>query len=249
MGEKYEKYINDNQEDANEFISNYLNCLIEETKDNIDINWIYKKGDEEFFNKFHQKFVKKKGISFIVDLFYCLFRTESYCSKCKHTYSIKFNSFNILELPVKQEKYNFLNNKQLDMRDILKDFISEKNKENDICTKCKRELKIKTSINSLPNCLIIYFNKDYSDNITYTFDVPKAFNFENFIYDKSLSDDNNYIYDLKGIIFYSKFSKNIGHYKAACLGNDKKWYYFDDNHFEVDKNMLRVYEDENPTIL
>ena len=46
-----------------------------------------------------------------------------------------------------------------------------------------------------------------------------------------------------------KFSKNIGHYKAACLGNDKKWYYFDDNHFEVDKNMLRVYEDENPTIL
>ena len=29
------------------------------------------------------------------------------------------------------------------MRDILKDFISEKNKENDICTKCKRELKLK----------------------------------------------------------------------------------------------------------
>jgi len=61
MGEKYEKYINDNQEDANEFISNYLNCLIEETKDNIDINWIYKKGDEEFFNKFYQKFVKKRN--------------------------------------------------------------------------------------------------------------------------------------------------------------------------------------------
>ncbi len=249
MGEKYEKYIDDNQEDANEFISNYLNGLIEQTQDNIEINWKCKKSDEEIFKKFYQKFIKKKGTSFILDLFYGVNRTESYCPKCNHTFAIKFNSFNILELPVTKKEFSNWNNKQIDMRDILKNFISEKEKENDRCPECNSDIKMRTNIHSLPKCLIIYFNKNYSEDEINIFDVPKTFNFQNFIYDKSFNKENNYIYDLKGIIFYSKYSSESGHYKSACLGNDKKWYYFDDNHIEVDKNLLRIYQDDNPTFL
>ena len=52
MGEKNEKYNDEFQEDANEFITNYLNYLIEETRDFANkIDWICKKGDEEFFKK------------------------------------------------------------------------------------------------------------------------------------------------------------------------------------------------------
>lgn len=249
MGENVDIYSKDNQEDADEFISNYLNNLIEETKDNIEIYWKCTKSDEENFMKFYQKFIKRKGTSFILNLFYGLLRTENYCNKCNNIYSIKFNSFNILQIPIYEDDLTFGNNKKLDLRDILFKFISEKKKENDECHKCNHLIRVKTLINSLPKCLIIHFINNYSKNKINNIDVPKSFNFENFIYDKSLNDGEDYIYNLKGIIFYSSYSSKAGHYKAACLGNDKKWYYFDDNKFETDKDLLRIYDNDNPTFL
>ena len=63
------------------------------------------------------------------------------------------------------------------------------------------------------------------------------------------NDDGDFFYHLKGIVFYSDFSKKIGHFKSACLVNNEKWYYFDDNTYETDKDLLRIYENENPSIL
>ena len=63
-GESIELYKKNNQEDVNEFISNYLNLLNEEIADknnftkNIEIN---NEDDREYLNKFLQKFFKKKG--------------------------------------------------------------------------------------------------------------------------------------------------------------------------------------------
>ena len=251
MGEKEEKYNEEFQEDANEFITNYLNYLIEETRDFGKFNWYYKPEDGTIFNKFHQRFLKRNGNSFIIDLFYGVFRTEYYCKKCKCVFNIKFSSFNILEIPV-IEKDSFQNNESLNIKNLIENFISEKDDIGEICSRCRITIKIKTCLYSLPKCLIIYFNKDdYRDN-TNKINISKTINMENYVYDKSLIQDNDYYYNLKGIIFYSKYSSKVGHYKAACFVNkehDEKWYYFDDNNVKTDKNLLRIYDDENPYLL
>ena len=251
MGEKDEKYNDDFQEDANEFITNYLNYLIKETKDTIKIDWICNKSDEGFFNKFCQKFFKRNGTSFIIDLFYGVFRIEYYCKKCEAIFNIKFSSFNILEIPI-TEKHSFESDEPLNVQNLIENYISEKDVKGEICAKCRMDVRMKTSINSLPKCLIIYFNKeDYkagSNKIT----ISKTINMENYVYDKSLIKDNNYYYNLKGIIFYSNYSSDYGHYKAACLVNgidDEGWYYFDDNDIQADKYLLRIYNNENPCLL
>lgn len=251
MGEKNEKYNDKFQEDANEFITNYLNYLIEETRDFANkIDWICKKGDEEFFNKFYRKFFKRNGTSFIIDLFYGVIRTEYYCKKCKGIFNIKFSSFNILEIPV-IEQYSFENNEPLNVQNLIENFISEKDDMDEICSKCRTTVKMKTSINSLPKCLIIYFNKEEYQK-TNNIDIPKTIDMKNYVYDKSLIKDNDCYYNLKGIIFYSNYTSKVGHYKAACLVNNtdnEKWYYFDDNNVKTDKNLLRIYDDENPYLL
>ena len=70
-----ERYKNNNCEDVNEFISNYLDGLLEETKhENISVY----KGNSFFdyqvekpaYIRFFNRFYSKKGDSFILDLFY-----------------------------------------------------------------------------------------------------------------------------------------------------------------------------------
>ena len=247
MAEKDEIYENNKEEDVNEFISNYLSYLIEETKNTGDLKekWRYSSSDQLSFTKFYEKFQKKRGNSFVLDLFYGLLRTENYCKKCRYTFSIKFNAFNIFEIPIKEDKMNC---NPLKMQDLLKEFISEKYNFNEICSVCKRNIYYKTSINSLPQCLIIYFTRDYSDNKSNNIIIPKSFNFSRFMNEKLLKEDDNYFYNLKGIIYYQYFKGNISHYRSACLVDDSKWYYFDDNSFETDKT-LRIYTHDNPVFL
>lgn len=253
MGKNDEKYNDEYQEDANEFITNYLNNLIEETNDaSVKIDWNYIKEDEEYFNKFYQRFFKRKRNSFIIDLFYGVFRTEYYCKKCNSTFNTKFSSFNILEIPA-TDIQSFKNNEPLYLQNLIENFISEKDDPDEICKECEIAVTIKTSINSLPKCLIIYLNKDDYHDRTNKITIPKTINMENYVYNKSLIEDNNYYYHLKGLIFYSNYTSKAGHYKAACLinniDNEKKWCYFDDNDVGIDKNLLRICDDENPCLL
>ena len=247
MGEKNEKYKGNEQQDANEFISNYLNDLAEETKDIGKFNWKYLKKDEKDFHSFLYKYQKKKGNSFILDLFYGLFRKEYYCKNCGNCFVVKFNTFNILELPIDEEKYRYQHN-PIDVRDLIEKYISENTSDTEICSICEKDIKIKTSIYSLPKCLIIYFQRDYDYHKINKINIQKTLNMEKFICDKSLND-NNYFYHLKGVIFYSKNSSKTGHYKSACLVNNEQWYYFDDNYYETDRSLLRVYDYENPVFL
>ena len=136
------------------------------------------------------------------------------------------------------------------MQDLLKEFIEEKNNLNEICLLCKNHINYKTSINSLPPCLIINFIRDYSNNKLNNIIIPKSFNFLNYINEKLLQDGDeaNYFYNLKGIIFYQYSEKNLSHYSSACLLDDMNWYYFDDQNYEIDK-ALRIYNYENPIFL
>ena len=252
MGEYEEIYKNDNQEDVNVFISDYLNYLIEETKYskiNGKINWFCLEKDKEYFNKFYNNYIKRKGNSFILDLFYGITRREEKCKKCNYTFSVKFNPFNMLELLIDEEENNEQYKESIDMRDLIRNYISEKVNEEEICYKCKINTVIKTTINSLPKCLIIFFNRDYSKNKHNKIEIQKTINFEKFVYNKSLIKDNNFFYHLKGIIYYSNFSDKSGHYKSACLVNNEKWYYFDDRKCEIDRGLLKINETENPVFL
>jgi ubiquitin C-terminal hydrolase len=245
MGKKFEQYKGDEQRDANEFITNYLNVLTEETKDSGEKIWSCVDSDKEYFDKFYGKYIKRKGRSLFLEIFYGLERTEEYCKSCSYIFSIKFNPFNILEIPLKKEIYS---KKSLKVMDLLKDYISERNNPNEICSKCKKRIKYKTSFNSLPKCLIINFLRDYTDDIQNKIDIPLSLNLNEFLYDKSQNNHNNNYYHLKGIIFYQNNDINKGHYKATCLVNNENWYYFDDHLFDVDHQMPN-YEYENPTFL
>ena len=105
MGEFDSKYNDNNPEDANEFISDYLNALRKETgiKDKNLINEI---GADENYTNFLKKFYKK-GTSFIIVLFFVTLRTENfYINKCSETFSVKYNSFSILYLPLHYHAIN-----------------------------------------------------------------------------------------------------------------------------------------------
>ena len=249
MGENNELYNENKEGDANEFISNYLNDLIEETKNTGELNWSCSPQDEILFNKFKDKFIQRKGISFILELFYGILRTKKYCNKCKITTSLKFNVFNILEMPI-YEDGNIDNDKPLDINSLLNEFFDEKKNLDETCPQCQENLFCKTSINSLPKCLIIFFRRDYSNykrnNIN--INLKKPINFEKYLYDKSLDTNNQFYYHLKGIIFYSYYKKYVSHYKATCLVNNSKWFSFNDNSCEELKK-LSIQKDENPIIL
>jgi ubiquitin C-terminal hydrolase len=249
MGKKNKLYYGEEEGDANEFISNYLNYLIEETKDNGKIKWNCLPRDEQYFNKFKEKFIERKGNSFILDLFYGVLRKETYCKNCQFKAPLKFNSFNILELPIYEDKDIYNNSDEnLELDDILNKFISEKKIENDYCPKCQGFLNTKTSINTLPKCLIIYFSRDYSDGKQNKMkNIPKKINLEKFYFDASLNNDKEYFYHLKGIIFYSYNKAGVSHYKAICKVNNQNWYYFNDNYCKKEKNL--VYQYDNPIFL
>lgn len=249
MAEKNEIYINDYQEGANEFISNYLNDLIEETKGNGKINWKYLDNDKTAFVCFYNKFYKRKGSSFILDLFYGVLRTENYCKKCGVTLSVKFNAFNILDLPVDEEKYEYKSDEEIEINELIRNFKAERDNDEEFCQSCGEHIKVKTSIYNLPKCLIIYFNRENSNYRKNKIKVQTTLNFKKFIHNKSLNEYNDLYYNLKGIIFYSSYSSRGGHYHSACLVNNEDWYYFNDNSYEKDKNLLRIYEDENPSLL
>ena len=154
MGESIDLYKENNQEDANEFISNFLNLLHEEIADkknftkNVKIN---NEDDSECFKKFFQKFYKKKGSSFILDLFYGILRTKKYCIFCKNTISKNYSFFNILELPI---YFLAKNNKDiLNFVEILINYTSQKKNSNVQCENCGRQTYSLTEIYMKYQCI------------------------------------------------------------------------------------------------
>lgn len=235
MGEIDEKYKENKQEDADEFISNYINALIEETADKSLSKIIkpYDNKDKKCFEKFYNKFYKNKGSSYVLDLFYGILRTQNFCESCNLVYLIKFNAFNILELPI----YNLVKKnkkKVLDMKSILNNYTS-KYKISNTCEICKNQLYTETKIYTLPQCPIIYFGRKINNYfINNDINISETFDFNDFMSYKETDDsNNNNIYKIKGIIDYTSFGK-LGHYSATCLCNNK-WYNFDDIYVEEDE--------------
>ena len=229
------KYKYNNQEDANEFISNFLDALVEETSHKIykieyKING-YNKELEFAFEKFCNKFYMRKGDSKMLDLFYGNYLTKTTCKSCESNV-FKFSAFNMIELPIYIiNKYN--KRQKLDIDEILKSYFSESKIYEAICGKChKKELYSRTFISKLPENLIIFFgrttNDEYIDTkIEYS---EKAIDLSNYLFNIVQNS-----YSLSGVIHYTSFGRKIGHYTASCKYKNG-WLHFDDNNiYEINK--------------
>ena len=228
MGKIDDRYNYNRQEDANEFISNFLDALYKETSQNKYIieNFYYKDSlEKEAFDKFKIKFYDRKGYSKLNDIFYGIYITEKYCG-CRKI-SVKFNAFNMIELPI----YKFNNDKgdyaTLDIKEILDSHFSKSKIYDSICENCHKDVYIKTSIYKLPENLIIFFGRTANGKY-----IPNKIN-----YDETLKIEDYLFrpidkkkYSLDCVIEHSGSSES-GHYTAICKINPDNWYYFSDSFY------------------
>ena len=232
MGKIDEKYYEDDQEDANEFLSNFIDGLrletlyklkeaeIKELK-NLKINdKLIKSAYDNFFNRFYIK----RGYSFLIDIFYGILQSQIHCKACNEK-TIKFNPYNMLELPIIQlaKKYK---NKSLELTMILNEFKVEKKYESK-CSNCNssRNVYTRTLLYTFPKYLIISLGRS----------VDNSYINNNIIYDKNLElisdyDNKKYNYNLECVLEHSG-GANSGHYWALCPKdqNYNVWYRFSDS--------------------
>ena len=250
FGEIDEKYKGNSQEDANEFISHFINALFgETTKKDVEIKKldINNEMEKKAYDIFYKKFYIKKGYSFIIDLFYGILKTEKYCKNCNKMNSIKFNAYNMLELSI-YELVKQNTNVSLNILTILNNYISDFKNDYDNCKFCNQnEIYINNCIYTLPKYLIVFFKRTVGEQyISNNIEYPEKLNFNDLITNKNNKINySNYILDCviehSGGILY-------GHYTALCPidENNKCWYRFNDNY--CDKNNYG-YQSKNAVIL
>ena len=225
-----EKYRRNHQEDANEFISMFLNALVSETSNKnrpIDKIEVYDKKDQDAFNKFYKKFYNKMGYSFILELLYGIIKTEKICKNCGERNFIKFSSFNMLDLPI----YNLAKSKKiLDLKEILYNYLSEYKNNGFTCIQCdQNDVYTNTTIYTLPKYLIIFFGRIVEKEYLYNeIKYPEKFNFNEYT-NNAIKIKKNYNYKLECVIEHSGGAYS-GHYTCLCRISDNCWYDFSDSY-------------------
>lgn len=243
-----ERYNQNHQEDANEFISFFLKALMSETAIKnkvIEKIEVYDKSDQEAFNKFYKKFYIKNGYSFILELLYGIIKTEKKCKSCKKINFVKFSPFNILDLPI----YNLAKsdkNKILYLKEILRDYLSEYKNNCFPCIECnKNEVYTNNAIYSLPKYLIVFFARIVEKEYFYNeIKYPEEFNFNEYT-NNTIKIKPNYNYKLQCVIEHCGGAYS-GHYTALCRIYDNCWYDFSDSYGSIHS---KGFESKNAIIL
>ena len=225
-----EKYKTNEQCDANEFITIFLNQMLNELKgieplsNNNFPNNINDQEMKKQFERLNKLFINKNN-SFLIDLFYGKLIKEIYCIK-GHRISIKFQIYNIIELPIMEYINNDKTNK-VELIDLLKEYQENHNIDEEIeCNECGKEVKCysKTTIFNIPKYLILFLNQ----NIKYSINLQKV-NFKEIINTKDFINNEDDYYELISIIEYSGNRTN-GHYTAK-VNDSMNWYYISDSYF------------------
>ena len=233
MGNLDEKYYENNQEDANEFISIFIDGLRMETLNKLKEKEINKfknlKINDELirnaYDSFFNRFYLKRGYSFLLDIFYGILLSKIYCKSCNET-TLKFNPYNMLELPIIQMANNN-KKKSLELNMILKVFRDDKKYEGK-CEKCNtsKYMYTKTLLYTFPKYLMICFGRTVGNEYIYN----------NIIYDKNLEltsdyDNKKYNYSIECVLEHSG-GAHYGHYSALCPKdkNNNCWYRFSDSY-------------------
>ena len=222
------------QNDANEFITIFLNQLLKDLK-GIGEYWIEKIPNGELEKNAFEKLEKRFFLpnkSFLLNLFYGRLKREYICEN-GHICLIKFNNYNTLILPQPEKSNNII--------DLLKLYQQSKKIDDTIlCNICKSELKysIKTTIYDIPEYLILCLEKEMiysSPGLEY----PKIINASDF------TENNNGKYSLFSLIVYFG-DRERGHYTAKCEKNDI-WYHISDSVYKT--IALNEIKDKNSIIL
>ena len=135
LSEVEEKYKNNEQNDANEFITIFLNQLLKELKGFKE----YTKGnppekelEKKAYDRLEEKFFTKNE-SFLLNLFYGRLKREYICEN-GHQFNVKFNNYNTLILPQPTSSNKIV--------ELLKLYQKKKNINNTIyCDKCMKNVK------------------------------------------------------------------------------------------------------------
>ena len=235
MGNVDNKYFSGGQEDSNEFISNFLNALLLETGNKEaplkKLN-IINESDQKPYENLFKKFYKRKGDSFVIDLFYGILKTTKICKNCGKTNSIKFSVYNMLEfqLYILAKKYS---NKDLTLQELYDKYLEDKLSEGESCSFCDSDqIYLKPSVYTFPKYLMIclqrVFERDYFYNKVIYPSIMEI---------KGEYNDNINSYKLDCVIEHSG-GCGFGHYTALVpidKGNST-WWRFSDNYWNEAHN-------------
>ena len=234
LSEINEKYKYNYQEDANEFITIFLNEMMKEVKGIgiKDIKPIKIPDDDKSkiaFSKLEIKFFNENK-SFLTNLFYGRFKKEIICPN-DHIIKVNFEVYNMIQLPIKKEEEN----KEYTIEEYLKKFQEKRIIESEIeCEECKKNdfYYSRTTIYNLPYYIILLLNHQLIKyNEHFTIDVKEFFENKN--------ENNNDKYELVGIIGYYGNYKT-GYYFTKCKLNNENWiHYYSDKYFQV-KSYLKM---------
>ena len=242
------RYRGTSQEDANEFISNFLDGLLEETASRFENNTIINENlldkiDINPYQNFCNKFYKKRGNSFLLDLIYGVIRTSKRCQNC-NVEIIKFNPFNMLELPIYEiaqqkdkQSYGYgygygygYKSKSISLDEILRNYFDKVN-NGARCPNCKgRTIITENKILKMPKYLIIFFGRTVGDEyVDNNIDYNLSLNMFNYIYDFQI--EKRFNFKLECVIEHIG-GAHYGHYTSLCHINSlNDWYRFDDSSY------------------
>ena len=239
LSEENEKYRTNKQNDANEFITLFLNEMMKEVK-GIGIKNIKKIDSPKYeiekmaFDKLEINFFQKNQ-SFLTNLFYGRFKKEIICPN-DHIIKVSFEVYNMIQLPIIDKKGNDKQDKTIEQ--FLTKFQEKRFIDGEIeCKECKKKnysYFSKTTIYNLPFYIILLLNNQdirYSEH--FTIKVKEFIEREK---------NNNDIYELVGVIgYYGNYRR--GHYFTKCKYNNEYWiYYYSDKtnkkktYLEMDRN-------------
>lgn len=230
LSEVEEKYKYNEQNDANEFITIFLNQLLKELNGTSPNEYQTEKIPKtelelKAFYKLEDKFFLKNR-SFLLNLFYGRLKREYTCKK-GHVVSIKFNNFNTLILPHPEDSDKLV--------DLLNLYQKEKLINDTIfCNDCQKECqyKIATKIYNIPKYFIVCLEKESDYNYT-GISFPLDLKTDKFM--KNGYENGNYY--LNSYIEYSGNRKS-GHYTAKVC-QDNKWYSISDSYYHpIDNSEL-----------
>ena len=248
MGNVDSKYFSNGQEDSNEFISNFLNALLSETGNKEaqlkKIN-ITNESDKKPYENLFKKFFKRRGDSFVIDLFYGILKMTKFCKNCGKTSLIKFSIYNMLEfqLYILAKKNP---NKDLTLSELFKYYLNDKLSEGETCSFCDSDnIYLRPSIYTLPKYLMICLQRACDNEYFYN----------KVIYPSNLKikgefDNNISSYTLDCIIEHSGGS-GFGHYTALVPFDEDNntWWRFSDSYwneaysgFKSDNAFLLLYK-------
>ena len=227
LSEEEEKYKYEYQQDANEFITLFLNEMMKEVK-GIGMNYIKEIDSPKdemvkgVFEKFERRFFGKNQ-SFLTYLFYGRYKIENFCLK-NHLIKVNFQKYNMIDIPS--------NDVNSSIEDLLKKYQEKKIINSQIyCDECGliEQYYSKTTIYHLPYYIILFLDNPIKKLDNTILEVNKFFEGEKV---------NNDVYELISVVGYSGNFKS-GHYIAKCKVSKNKWYEFSDSYYhEINSSSI-----------